>query len=141
MLPSHHAGLAAAATVPLAWRGWNGPARLEFFAAAVLIDADHYLSYVWRTGDLSLWNAYWWHRRRTHASPRRWKLHWPHLGFQPTRPLHVPAALLLFLLVSWRWRRLRPLAWGLIFHRALDALWEALAQPGHLPCPDVKRET
>ena len=54
MLPSHHAAAAVLAALPLRKRGWSPLAIAQFAAAAVLIDADHYASYVWRIGDLSL---------------------------------------------------------------------------------------
>lgn len=44
-------GGAASAVVGYIWGPWNA---LVFWAASVLIDADHYLDHVWRTGGADL---------------------------------------------------------------------------------------
>jgi hypothetical protein len=124
VLPKYHALAAAVATVPFA-RAGHRPLDLALFAsAAVLIDVDHYLGYVWQTGDLSLPRAYAYHRNRYHR-PRRWRFRpgWPSLGVDSARAFHSAPSLLLVFLLAWRWRPLRPVAWGLLFHRLQDELY------------------
>ena len=58
MLPKYHALAAGAAAVPLARAGWRPLDLALFLAGAVLIDGDHYLGYVWETGDISFPRAY-----------------------------------------------------------------------------------
>jgi hypothetical protein len=124
VLPKYHALAAAAAAVPLA-RAGKRPLDLALFAAAaVLIDVDHFLGYIWETGDLSLPRAYAYHRKRYHR-PRRWRFRpgWPYLGVDSGRAFHSAPFLLLVFLLAWRRRPLRPLAWGLLFHRLQDELY------------------
>lgn len=82
----------------------------EAWAASILIDVDHYL---WFVVD----------RRRTHP------LEAFRLFLQPdapdhagTRLLHHPLALLGYAVLGARWRRLRPIAGGMLFHGGLDIL-------------------
>lgn len=117
MLPSHHAALTAVAAAPLLARGWSLWKVAQFGAAAVLIDADHYASYVWRIRDLSLSRAYWFHRRKVdHA----YLLHRPRLLIDPHRPLHAPVLLALLALLARRFPVLWPVVAGMLFHRLLD---------------------
>ena len=124
MLPHHHAAAAIAAAVPLRRRGWPVAAILGFFAGSILIDVDHYLSYVVETGDWSLRRAYEYHRA-AYRKPRRGEFHphWPPLGITKHRFLHGTPVLALVFLVAWRWPALRPVAWGMLFHRAQDEVW------------------
>ena len=117
MLPSHHAAGAALAVLPLRKRGWSPLAIAQFAAAAVLIDADHYASYVWRIRDLSLPQAYRFHRRRAHHP---FRLHRPSLVVDTHRPLHAPVLLAGLALLARRFPVLWPLVAGLLFHRLLD---------------------
>jgi hypothetical protein len=140
MLPSHHAAGAALAILPLRKRGWSPLAIAQFAAAAVLIDADHYASYVWRIRDLSLPQAYRFHRRRAHHP---FRLHRPALVVDTHRPLHAPLLLAGLTLLARRYPVLWPLVGGMLFHRLLDyaasvagvfgALrdHESLRAPGH----------
>ena len=124
MLPKYHALAAAVATVPLAGAGKRPLDLALFSAAAVLIDVDHYLGYIWQTGDLSLPRAYAYHRKRYHR-PRRWRFRpgWPYLGVDSARAFHSAPCLFLVFLLAWLWRPLRPIAWGLLFHRLQDELY------------------
>ena len=124
MLPKYHALAAAVAVVPLVRRGWSTLALAGFLSGAVLVDVDHYLGYVWATGDFSLRRAYQHHRSRYHR-PRRWRLrpHPPHLGFQYGRAFHALPFIALVFLASWPLPWLRPAAWGLLYHRLQDELW------------------
>ncbi len=117
MLPSHHAAAAALAVLPLRKRGWSLLAIAQFAAAAVLIDADHYASYVWRIRDLSLPQAYRFHRRRAHHP---YRLHRPALVVDGHRPLHAPLLLAGLAWLARRYPALWPLVAGLLFHRLLD---------------------
>ena len=117
MLPSHHAAAAALAVLPLRKRGWSALAIAQFAAAAVLIDADHYASYVWRIRDLSLPQAYRFHRRRAHHP---YRLHRPSLVVDSHRPLHAPVLLAGLAWLARRYPALWPLVAGLLFHRLLD---------------------
>jgi hypothetical protein len=103
--------------MPLHKRGWSPLAIAQFGAAAVLIDADHYASYVWRIRDLSLPQAYRFHRRRAHHP---FRLHRPALVVDSHRPLHAPVLLAGLTLLARRYPLLRPLVAGLLFHRLLD---------------------
>jgi hypothetical protein len=134
VLPKYHVLAAGAAAIPLALAGWR-PLDLALFAAgAVLIDGDHYLGYVWETGDLSLPRAYAYHRKRYHR-PRKWgfRLRWPYLGIESSRVLHSAPVILATFLLAWPLRPLRPLAWGLLFHRLQDELYGAVALADLIP--------
>lgn len=117
MLVAHHVAATAAAALPLLARGWSPVHVAQFAAAAVLIDADHYLSYAWRIRDLSLPRAYRFHRSRVNRPPR---LHRPAVFTDGHRPFHAPLLLgLLALLARWHpW--LVPFVAGAVFHRCLD---------------------
>jgi hypothetical protein len=129
MLPSYHAAAAAVAAAPLLARG-RSPWRVTLFAAAaVLIDADHYLSYAWRVRDLSLRRAYTYHRRKMHHP---YRLHRPALVVDLPRPLHAPALLALLALLARRWPWLWPVVAGMAFHRLLDYAWAVAGALGVL---------
>ena len=131
MLPRYHALAAAAATIPLARAGWRPLDLALFMAGAVLVDGDHYLGYIWETGDLSFGRAYAYYTRRYHR-PKRYGLNVrrPSLGVDPVRALHSAPAIGAAFLVAWFLPRLRPLAWGLLFHRLQDELYGAVVLPG-----------
>lgn len=106
-----HILLSTAGAALLTQRLGRGAAGV--WAAAVLLDADHYVWYCVRHRRLSL-----------RAAVRFFN------GAQPahastTRALHHPVALLGILRLAMRRPRLRPLALGMSFHIALDALHEA----------------
>ncbi|MGH2367255.1 MAG: hypothetical protein ACRDI2_03570, partial [Chloroflexota bacterium] len=124
MLPSHHMAATVALALPLAKRGWGLPALAAFGAAAVLIDVDHYLSYAWRTGDLSPWRAYAWHRGQVGKWRWQLRLRRPALLIEPHRPFHPIVALALLCLLATRWPVLGPIACGAVFHRFLDYVWQ-----------------
>jgi hypothetical protein len=133
--PSQHAGLTALAAIPLRKRGWSLLDLGLFAAGAVLIDADHYLTFVLRTGNWSLRAAHRWYCDRVPPIVRgRPKLHKPALLLDPYRPFHAPLLLAMcWLLVELipPLRFLRPLAFGTLFHRALDYSVETLEyRPG-----------
>lgn len=117
MLVSHHVAATAAVALPLLARGRSPFEVAQFAAAAILIDADHYLSYAWRIRDLSLRRAYWFHRTRA-ARPAR--LHRPSVLVDRHRPLHAPVLLGLLVLLARRQPWLVPVAAGAVFHRCLD---------------------
>jgi hypothetical protein len=138
VLPKYHAFAAAAAAPLLVRLGWRPRAVAAFTAAAVLIDADHYLGYIWKTGDLSLARAYAYYRTRYHV-PRSFRFRLrrllrPNLGVEQGRFLHSAPAIAAVFLVAWRWPALRPVAWGLLFHRLQDEAYGAfLDAPGEAP--------
>jgi hypothetical protein len=127
MLPPHHALATAALAIPLRARGWSVPAIAGLFVGGVLVDADHYLSYVWHTGDISIRRAYAFHRA-AYRSPFDWRLHprWPTLGVQRYRELHSFAAIATAFALSTIAGRVAPvvraIAIGLAFHRFLDEI-------------------
>ncbi|MGH2351688.1 MAG: hypothetical protein ACRDJN_08745 [Chloroflexota bacterium] len=124
MLPQYHALVTAAAALPLARCGWNRTDLALFLGAAVLVDVDHYLGYVWTTGDLSLRRAYALHRNR-YRYPRRWRFRprWPTFGFEPGRAGHALPFVALLFVAGCFWPALRPVAWGVLFHRLQDEAW------------------
>jgi hypothetical protein len=128
VLPAHHAVAAAAVALPLALKGFDRRALGGFVAAAVLIDVDHYLGYIWETRDWSLVKAYAYHRGR-YARPLRpfwqWRLrpHWPSLGFDRYRALHAVPVLIGLVVLARRWPALWPITLGVIFHRLQDEAW------------------
>ncbi len=130
MLPKYHALAAGVATVPLALAGWRPLDLALFLAGAVLVDGDHYLGYVWETGDISFARAYAYHSSRYHQ-PKRYGLNLrrPYLGVDPARALHSAPAIVTAFLVAWLLPRLRPLAWGLLFHRFQDELYGSVVIP------------
>jgi hypothetical protein len=130
VLPKYHA-LAAAAAVPVLVRlGWRPREIASFAGAAVLVDGDHYLGYVWKTGDFSLARAYGYYRNHYHVPHRlRFRLRRllrPNLGVESGRALHSAPFIAVAFLAAWRWPFLRPLAWGLLFHRVQDELYGSL---------------
>jgi hypothetical protein len=135
MYPSQHTAAALGAAAALAHRGWRPSALALFAAGAVLLDADHYASYVWWTGRWSLREAYRYHRTR--AQRTRWglRLALPALAVSRRRPLHTAAALAALVMAGRRWPLLRPLASGALFHRLLDFGWECL----HAPLPAARQ--
>ncbi|MBI3972807.1 MAG: hypothetical protein HY332_16140 [Chloroflexi bacterium] len=124
MLPKYHMLAAAAAAVPLARKGWSSAALAGFVAGAVLIDADHYLGYAWKTGDVSLVRAYRYHHR-LYRRPRRWRFRArrPVLSVHLMRAFHSAPVLVLAFAFSCLWPAVRPIAWGALFHRIQDELW------------------
>jgi hypothetical protein len=139
MYPTHHAAAAVAATAPLARRGWTRPALAVFALTAVLIDVDHYLSYAWSTGDLSLPRAYRFHKTLEKRS--RWGVRLPRVSWlvEPRRPFHAVAVLAALFVAAWRWPLLRPLAAGMLFHRLQDLLWECIRVPMHAAHAEGRR--
>ncbi len=127
MLPSNHALATAIVAVPLWRRGWSLAAIAGLFAGGVLIDVDHYLSYVWHTGDVSIRRAYRFHRNGAHAN-FDWRLHprWPTLGIQQYREFHSFGAIAAVAAASMMFGRgapfLRAVALGMAIHRFLDEL-------------------
>jgi hypothetical protein len=128
MLPTHHVLSAAIAAMPLRRAGWSSLDLGVFAAGAVLIDVDHYLSYAWHTGDLSLLRAYRHHRAQAKTPPRVYRLaiswHLPFWGGY-NRPFHAAPPLAGVALAALRWPLLRPLVAGLLLHRVLDMVWES----------------
>ena len=115
--------------IPLFRRGWSWPELAAFGAGAVLIDVDHYLGYVWETGDFDIRNAYAFHRRDYHQ-PRRWvfRPHMPAMGFQRMRFFHSVPILVAATLVAWRMEpNARPLVLGMLLHSVQDELWGMLS--------------
>ena len=132
MYPTQHAAATVLAILPLARGGWRGRDLVGFAAGAVLVDADHYLSYALRKGDPSLERAYCYHRERAGGDRgQKWALrpHVPPLLVDRQRPLHALAALGCLALAAWPWPALRPIAWGVAFHRLLDYAWESVRVP------------
>jgi hypothetical protein len=132
LYPTQHAAGATLAAVPLRLRGWTWPDLALFWCGAVLIDVDHYLSYVWEFHDLSLVRAYRFHRQRVQRGRGRWRVHLELPRFWPGehRPFHAVSVLLLLFLLSRRVRWLAPLAWGALFHRCQDYAWESITTVG-----------
>ena len=127
MYPTQHAAVTALSAVPLraAGVGWR---TLGLFAAgAVLLDVDHYVSYAWRTGDLSLPNAYRYHRDRMQRGKARLglNLHLPPLWPGSSRPFHAVSLLAALCLLAWAAPALRPAAAGALYHRLQDYLYES----------------
>lgn len=129
MLVPHHALAAAVAGVALSRRRWDRAAYVAFVAAAVLIDVDHYLAYVWKTGDWSPGRAIAYHRSR--YVPFQWRLRprWPRLGFEEDRLFHAAPVLLALFALGRRWPALSPVACGVLFHRVQDELWGWVTRP------------
>jgi hypothetical protein len=90
-----------------------GRGALGVWAGGVLIDGDHYLWFCLRRRSLNPLAAM---RFFNEANPPQ------HLS---TRVLHSPAALVAFLLLGARRRRLLPIAVGMGMHVAADAHHEA----------------
>jgi hypothetical protein len=95
------------------------------FVGGVLVDGDHYLSYVWHTGDLSIRRAYAFHRA-AYRRPFDWRLRprWPKLGVQRYRELHsfaaIAAAFAMGTIPGRAAPFIRGVAIGIAFHRLLD---------------------
>jgi hypothetical protein len=131
--PRYHVLATVLVCIPLRRDGWSWSELVRFAAGAVLLDGDHYLSYVARTGDLSLRRAVAYHRGRLPRHQRYIALspHVPHLWWGPQRPFHTPAVLAVAGLLALRWPALRPLVFGCYVHRLQDFLWESVTyQPG-----------
>lgn len=125
MYPAHHAASAVVAGAALRGAGWSWGAISAFAAGAVLLDVDHYVMAVWRTGDLSLTRAYREHpRRSTRVRRPGFRVHFPFWGGY-NRPLHSVPVLAGLALGAWRAPALRPLAAGVVLHRVLDVAWES----------------
>ena len=120
---------AAVALVPLARRGWSRPALALFAATSVLLDVDHYVAYVWKTGDLSLWRAYRHHQKPAASSHWGLRLGRPALMVDHRRPLHALAPLAVAAVAAARWPVLFPAAAGAGFHRLQDFLWGCVRVP------------
>ena len=134
MHPRDHLIATAVALVPLGRRGWSRPALALFAATSVLLDVDHYVAYVWQTGDLSLWRAYRHHQetaRRTHWGLR---LGVPALMVDQRRPLHALAPIAVAAVAAARWPVLLPAALGAVFHRLQDFLWGCVRVPVKRRC-------
>jgi hypothetical protein len=95
---------AAALAAPFSGRGAAG-----LLAGGVLIDADHYAWFCLRERRLNPVAAA---RFFNQADPPQ---------HAATRALHTPAALLAAALLGMRYRRLLPVALGMVLHAALDA--------------------
>jgi hypothetical protein len=127
MLPPHHAVATIALAIPLRALGWSWPQLVGLFVGGVLVDGDHYLSYAWHTGDLSIRRAYAFHRG-AYRSPFDRQLHprWPSFGIERYRELHSFAAIgatFGISLVSGRAAPVvRAIGIGLAFHRLLDEI-------------------
>ena len=150
MYPSQHAALSALALVPLRLRGWSLSELALFAAGGVLIDVDHDLAYVAKTGDWSLPNAYRWHVERVpptvHERPH---VHRVPLVIDPYRPFHAVAPIALLFTLAWvkppavrahslasllrLLPLLRPLAWGVLFHRLCDYALETFQRRPGIP--------
>lgn len=135
MYPTQHAAAALGVVVPLLGRRWPRSALAVFAASAVLIDVDHYVSYVWATGDLSLPNAYHYHCGRAVRSRWGLRLRWPVQVAEPHRPFHTLAVLSCLVLAARRWPHLWPVAWGALFHRLQDWCWDCTRLPLREPAP------
>jgi hypothetical protein len=122
-----------AATAIFRWRGWGLGDLAAFAAGAVLLDVDHYLSYVVCTGDVSLRRAYWWNRDRGESVRKILSPHVPSLGFESRRPFHWPPLIVAPAVLAPLAGRSSPrmaqilvaFTAGAVFHRALDAAWES----------------
>jgi hypothetical protein len=127
MYPTQHAAVTAISTLPLRAAGFGWRPLGLFTAGAVLIDVDHYLSYVWKTGDFSLLNAYQYHRHRMQRGAARLGLNFqlPSLWPRASRPFHAVSVLVGFCLLAWLVPALRPIAAGAIYHRLQDYLYES----------------
>jgi hypothetical protein len=128
VLPAHHALAAAAVTLPLVRKGYNWRALGSFVAAAVVIDIDHYLGYVWETCDWSLAKAYRFHRgryTRPHLPFWQWRIrpHWPSLWFDRHRWFHAVPLLIALVVLARRWPALWPITLGALLHRLQDEAW------------------
>ena len=125
MLPPHHALATAILAIPLWRRGWSLARIGALFTGGVLMDVDHYLSYVWHSGDLSIVRAIRFHRS-AYRSPFSGRLHprWPRMGIDRFREFHSAPAIAAVFAVSFlagRWGPVvRALAWGMVSHRILD---------------------
>ena len=97
-------GAAAALAAPFLGRGAVG-----LLAGGVLIDADHYAWFCLR------------HQRLNPLAAARFFNQADPPQHAATRALHAPAALLAAALLGVRFRRLLPVALGMILHGALDA--------------------
>lgn len=131
MYPTQHAAAAALTLLPLKQRGWQWPCMAAFAAGAVLIDVDHYLSYVWEHGDFSLIRAYQFHRGHAKQKEREFAPHLvnPKWFVSPRRPFHPVVLIAAFWLLTRKHSVLHALAWGLVLHRLQDYLWESMWKP------------
>jgi len=83
---------------------------LLIFSSSVLIDVDHYIHYIYKKRDISLINAYFWHK----GLPKHHKkiLHIFH-----TLEFHI-----LVFLISFFWRPLIFIFLGLLLHSVSDLI-------------------
>jgi len=125
--PRHHALATAVAVVPLRLAGVSWWEVAQFAAGSVLIDADHYVAYAWRTGDLSLVRAYRFHQGRVKRDEARFGLnaHVPRVLPGKNRPAHALVVLAGLGLVALVVPPLRPVVGGILFHRLQDYAWES----------------
>jgi hypothetical protein len=145
--PTQHAAATAVATAILCWRGWGAGKLAAFAAGGVLLDVDHYLSYVACTGDLSLRRAYLWNRDRGESVRKTLSPHVPSLGFESRRPFHWPPLIVapaVLASIAGRWSPgaaplLVAFTAGAVFHRALDAAWESAWSSDPPPPPPPRR--
>ena len=113
--------------VPLRAAGVSWSDIAQFSAGSVLIDADHYVAYVARTGDLHPRRAYLFHRNRVKRDAARFalNLHVPRLLPGRNRPAHSLAVLGAAAAAAALVPALRPVVAGVLFHRLQDYLWES----------------
>ncbi len=113
--------------VPLRARGVSWKAVAQFSAGSVLIDGDHYVAYVIRTGDLHVRRAYLFHRNRVKRDEARFalNLHVPRLLPGRNRPAHALAVMAALAVLAVRFPALRPGVAGILFHRLQDYMWES----------------
>jgi hypothetical protein len=125
--PTHHAIVTAIALVPLRASGVSWGALAQFAAGSILLDADHYAAYAWRTGDLSVHRAYSFHRGRVKRDEARFalNLHVPRLLPGRNRPAHAVVVIAGIALVAALVPSLRPVLLGALFHRLQDYAWES----------------
>ena len=100
------------------WGLWR---VLLFWGAEVLIDADHYWDYLWRSKfkDWSGWRMFRYYDltlKRLHDKS--------YLGFSL---LHTAEVFIAVYLLAWRWNHIFfiTIFWGMVFHLILDIIWLA----------------
>lgn len=100
------------------WGLWR---VLLFWGAEVLIDADHYWDYLWRSKfqDWSGWRMFRYYDRITeHLYDKNF------LGFSLLHTAEVFT--LVYLLASyWNYTFFMTIFWGMVFHLVLDMIWMA----------------
>ncbi len=117
MLPKQHAAWGAAAALALAplLRGRS----ITLWASSVLFDSDHYVWYALNKRDLSPVRAY-----RYFIGLRNGEIKHDKGWWHDARPLHGPYTVAVLGLLALRWRTLRPVFLGVLFHSLLDAYAE-----------------